>query len=299
MEGKQLVSIIVCSYNHEKYIKECLDSIKTQTYPNIQLIVADDASPDNSAKTFENWLKENNYPAKTNFHKKNTGLSAMLNECIELVEGNFIKIIAADDFLHPESIEKCVTKLEKLGNEYGMVFTDTFAINESSDIIADVADYNVTGNVEPLVFRQEMIKGNRIAALTVVMRTNAVKETGKYDSKLIVEDYYRWLKINEKYLICYIPEKLAYYRMHAENISKTKIERMNIEFAMLQTMFDKNGTVRNKINGFIQERYIAKKEIPKEFFMVYKNYPFNVKRLVFCIQYNIPPRIYKIVSKFI
>lgn len=296
---KKLVSIIVCSYNHEKYIKECLDSIKAQTYPNIQLIVADDASQDNSSQTFKDWLKENNYPAKTNFHQKNTGLSTVLNECVELVEGEFIKIIAADDFLHPEAIEKCVTKLENSGEEFGMVYTDTFTINDASEIVEDIADYNKTGNLDPHVYRKEILKGNRIPALTVLMRINALKETGKYDSKLIVEDYYRWLKINEKYLICYIPEKLAYYRMHTDNISKTKAERVDLEFAMLQTMFDKEGIVRDKINGFIQEKYLAKKEIPKEFFSLYKNYPFNVKRLIFCIQNNIPPSIYKTVCKFI
>ncbi|WP_415325253.1 glycosyltransferase family 2 protein [Chryseobacterium sp. MMS23-Vi53] len=296
---KKLVSIIVCSYNHEKYIPECLNSIKAQTYPNIQLIVADDASQDNSSQTFENWLKENNYPAKTNFHQKNTGLSTVLNECVKLVEGDFIKVIAADDFLHPEAIEKCVTKLENSGEEFGMVYTDTFTINDASEIVEDIADYNKTGNLDPHVYRKEILKGNRIPALTVLMRIKALKETGKYDSKLIVEDYYRWLKINEKYLICYIPEKLAYYRMHTENISKTKAERVDLEFAMLQTMFDKEGIVRDKINGFIQEKYLAKKEIPKEFFELYKNYPFNVKRLVFCIQNNIPPSIYKTVCKFI
>ncbi|WP_449399760.1 glycosyltransferase family 2 protein [Chryseobacterium wanjuense] len=294
-----MVSIIVCSYNHEKYIKECLDSIKAQSYSNIQLIVADDASQDNSSQTFVDWLKENDYPAKTNFHQKNTGLSTVLNECIELVEGEFIKIIAADDFLHPEAIEKCVAKLENSGEEFGMVYTDTFMINDSSEIVADIVDYNKTGNLDPLVYRKEILKGNRIPALTVLMRINALKETGKYDAKLIVEDYYRWLKINEKYLICYIPEKLAYYRMHTENISKTKAERVDLEFAMLQTMFDKEGIVRNKINGFIQEKYLAKKEISKEFFALYKNYPFNVKRLVFCIQYNIPPAVYKTVCRFI
>ena len=58
-----LVTIVVVSYNHSKYIKENLDSILSQTYPNIQLIVADDASPDNSVEVFEEWLSNNNYPA--------------------------------------------------------------------------------------------------------------------------------------------------------------------------------------------------------------------------------------------
>ena len=70
-----LVSVVVISYNQAKYIKENLDSLKAQTYPNWELIVADDASPDNSVEEFKNWLKENNVNAKELFHTKNTGLS--------------------------------------------------------------------------------------------------------------------------------------------------------------------------------------------------------------------------------
>lgn len=65
-----LVTIVVVSYYQSKYIEENLNSIKAQTYPNIELIVADDASPDNSVEVFETWLKENNYPAKELSYQK-------------------------------------------------------------------------------------------------------------------------------------------------------------------------------------------------------------------------------------
>ncbi|QBA22835.1 glycosyltransferase [Chryseobacterium indologenes] len=293
-----LVTIVVVSYNHSKYIGENLNSIKHQTYKNIQLIVGDDASSDHSVKVFEQWLQENDYPAEKNFHSQNTGLAQMLNECIDLSKGKYIKLIAADDFLHPEAIERCVSRLETLGKEFGMIYTDTFAVDDSSAIIPDIADYNTPGNISPFAFREKLITGNCIPALTVMMRREALIETGKYDSNFIVEDYYRWLKVNEKYLISYIPEKLAYYRTHAENISKIKAERIETEFAMLQTMFDKDGKVKNKINGFIQQKYLSGQDISEDFFTLYKNYPFHVKRLVFCIQNHIPPLLYKITCKF-
>ncbi|MFP3591674.1 glycosyltransferase family 2 protein [Chryseobacterium sp. SIMBA_038] len=297
MEKKDLVSIIVCSYNQGKYIEECLDSIKSQTYPNIQLIVADDASPDNSVDVFKNWLTENNYPAITHFHQKNTGLATVLNECIELVEGKYVKIIAADDFLHPESIEKCVTKLEDLGDEYGMAFTDTYAIDDNSNIIADIADYETTGNMDSLAFRTELIKGNRIAALTVLMRTKALQETGKYDAKVLVEDYQRWLKINEKYLIAYISEKLTYYRIHSSNISKAKSERIEFETLTLQIEFDKEGVAKSRINDRTQRQYFSGSKLPKEYVKLYNNYPFHIKRLGFALKYHLPVSLYKFLNK--
>ncbi|MFV0175484.1 glycosyltransferase [Empedobacter falsenii] len=292
-----LVTIVVVSYYQSKYIEENLNSIKAQTYPNIELIVADDASPDNSVEVFETWLKENNYPAKKNYHTKNTGLATVLNKCIELATGKYIKLIAADDFLHPKSIEKCVRKLEELGEEFGMVFSDTFAINENSKIIADITDYNKFGNVSPELFRKELVRGNRIAALTVLMRLDVVKETGSYDSKFIVEDYYRWLKINQKYLIAYIPEKLAYYRQHENNISKLKAEKINQEDLMLRIMFDEEGNMKDEINMKIFSKYINNIKLDKDLIELYKNYPNNIKRLKLAFKYNIPTFLYKFVSK--
>lgn len=292
-----LVTIVVVSYNHSRFIKENLDSIKNQTYKDIQLIVGDDASPDHSVEVFEEWLKENNYPAEKNFHTQNTGLPTMLNECVELTKGKYIKIIAADDFLHPESIEKSVSALEHLGNEYGMSFSDTYAINNDSQIIQDIADYDAMGKKDPRIFGDELLKGNRIAALTVLAKTEVIRETGKYDTQFIIEDYYRWLKISEKYLITYIPEKLAYYRLHDENISKLKAERIEREAALLQMMFDKKGISKGSVNSIAQKYYLERKKLPEEFFTAYQAYPFHLKRLIFSIQNNVPPFLYKIANK--
>lgn len=294
-----LVTVVVVSYNQSQFIKENLDSIKNQTYKNIQLIVGDDASPDHSVEIFEQWLQENNYSAAKNFHTKNTGLPIMLNECLDLAKGKYIKIIAADDFLHPESLEKSVYILEKLGNEYGMSFSHTHAVNNDSQIIEDIADYDALGNIDPYLFREELLKGNRIAALTVLLRTDVVRETGKYDSKFIIEDYYRWLKVSEKYLIAYIPEKLAYYRLHADNISKVKADRIEMEAATLQMMFDKKGVSRGSINHITQQLYQSGAQLPEEYINAYHAYPFRLKKLDFAIKKNLPVSLYKILRKVI
>ncbi|PIF43413.1 alpha-1,3-rhamnosyltransferase [Chryseobacterium sp. 52] len=294
-----LVTIVVVSYNHSKFIKENLDSIKNQTYKNIQLIVGDDASPDHSADVIERWLQENNFSAEKNFHTQNTGLATMLNECVALAKGKYIKLIAADDFLHPEAIEKSVVSLETLGEEYGMVFTNTHTMDNDSVIIDDIADYDTLGNVDPYIFRKELVKGNRIAALTVLLRTDVVKETGKYDSSFTVEDYYRWLKINEKYLTAYIPEKLAYYRLHPENISKIKAEKIQIETILLQMMFDKEGTVKERVNVQTMKFYLSGMALPPEYRAAYSRYPFHIKRLSLAVKNRLPVSLYKLLNKFI
>lgn len=291
-----LVSIIIVSYNHGKFLKENLDSIKAQTYPNIQLIVADDASMDNSVQVFEEWLKENNYPATKNFHKKNTGLATTLNECIEHVKGKYVKMIAADDYLHPESIEKCVEELERLGEEYGMVFTDTWTINEKSEITNDITDYNVNINLTKEQFREKLLEGNRVAALTVLMRKSAIDDTGKYPTDVLIEDYYRWLKINEQYWIAYLPDKLSYYRLHSSNISKIRADKILEEEIMMKLLFDKTGAMKTKIENFIVRKYYQKK-ISKKIEELYTVYKYRDRILNFCIIFNLPFLIYRILNK--
>lgn len=129
------------------------------------------------------------------------------------------------------------------------------------------------------------------------MRLDVVKHTGKYDSEFIIEDYYRWLKINEKYFIGYIPEKLAYYRQHENNISKTKADRIDQEDLMLKIMFDDTGYVDKNINSRLYLRYINNQTIDPDLKNLYSNYPYKTKRLALAITYHIPVFIYRLVSK--
>lgn len=293
---KPLVSIIVISYNHAHFLEENLNSIKAQTYPSIQLIVADDASKDNSVEVYENWLEKNNYPAIKNFHTKNTGLTTTLNECFDLIEGKYVKFIAADDYLHPEAIEKCVNRLEELGNDYGMVFTDTWAINDKSEVTKDIADYNANQYLTKEELREKLILGNRMAALTVLMRTEALKKTGKYPTDIIIEDYYRWLKINENYWIAYIPEKLAYYRLHLNNISKIKENLILEEDLLLKMQFDKIGVGKQNIDDYFKRHYY-KGNYNKKLIAQYNNYLFKDKTLSFCLNLRLPFLAFRILNK--
>ena len=293
---KPLVSIVVVSYNHAHFLEENLNSIKAQTYPSIQLIVADDASKDNSVEVYENWLEKNNYPAIKNFHTKNTGLTTTLNECFDLIEGKYVKFIAADDYLHPEAIEKCVNRLEELGNDYGMAFTDTWGINDKSEVTKDIADYNANQYLTKEELREKLVLGNRMAALTVLMRTEALKKTGKYPTDIIVEDYYRWLTISEHYWIGYIPEKLAYYRLHEQNISKVKENIILEEDLILKMKFDKTGIGKQNIDNYFKVNYF-KGNYNKKLISQYHQYSFKDKTLSFCLYLHLPFLAYRIFNK--
>ncbi|MFY1045274.1 glycosyltransferase family 2 protein [Chryseobacterium sp. GP-SGM7] len=297
--NKPLVSIVVISYNQEKYIKENLDSLKAQTYPNWELIVADDASPDNSVEEFKNWLKENNVNAKELFHTKNTGLATVLNEALDLCEGKYVKFIAADDYLHPECLEESVKSLEEKSDEFGMVFTDFHPVNDGGESV----DFNINYenknyfNEDYSLKDSQLVKYNCIIAPTTLVKKEAILSTGKYDPSLLLEDHHRWLMINEKYKILFINKKLAYYRVLPTGITGKRHNRMIEEDMYLRIKYDKSGINKKQIYDYIYSRYLQNIKIQDFIIHEYLEYPHRAKHLSFFLKNKIPPYLFHIITK--
>ncbi|SDQ35369.1 alpha-1,3-rhamnosyltransferase [Chryseobacterium soldanellicola] len=293
-----LVSIIVVSYNHSEFITECLDSIKKQTYKSWELIVADDASKDNSADVTKNWLKNNQISAKTNFHSVNKGFATTLNECIEMTEGKYVNIIAADDYFHPEFLSKCVTSIEKKDESFGMVFSSAFIIKEDKTLINYQNNFDFYQNADH--FRNTLKKANYIPALATLMNRKVLLETGPYDKNILIEDYDRWLRINENYFIDFVPENLAYHRKHEENISKLKERIVFVEEILLRLKYDTSLENKQKINNDVKKIYTtsASKEEIKKVSEKYTGYKGKERWLDFCLKYSLPVKLYYLKYKF-
>lgn len=110
-----LVTVSVVSYNAEKFIVETLNSIFNQTYKNIELVISDDASSDNTVALCSDWLERN----KSRFVntelitvEKNTGVTANCNRALGSSHGEYWKIIGSDDLLLPDCLEKCVAYMQ-------------------------------------------------------------------------------------------------------------------------------------------------------------------------------------------
>lgn len=108
IDNNPLVSIIVFTYNSSVFVLETLESAKSQSYKNIELIVSDDGSKDDTVEVCENWLKENK-DRFTNTHiisvKENTGVSSNCIRATKSFSGEWVKMIAGDDILAPNCIE--------------------------------------------------------------------------------------------------------------------------------------------------------------------------------------------------
>lgn len=124
---EKLVSVIIPAYNIEDYIGRCLDSIISQTYKNLEIIVVDDGSRDHTGEILDNYAKKDRRIKV--IHKENGGVSSARNKGIEAAEGDYIGFIDGDDLIEPEMYKILVDLLEEENADiahcgYQMVFPD-------------------------------------------------------------------------------------------------------------------------------------------------------------------------------
>lgn len=118
------LSIIVPCYKVEDYIKECLDSLANQTYKDIEVIMVDDGSPDNTGAILDEY--DSKYPTFTAVHTPNGGLSAARNAGLDYVTGEFLAFVDSDDVVPKNAYEKLVGSLLQTGSDLASGFVNRF-----------------------------------------------------------------------------------------------------------------------------------------------------------------------------
>lgn len=212
MHSNPLVSVIVPCYNHEQYVEQCIRSIKGQTYANIELIVIDDGSSDNSSNVIAGLKSEYDFIFES---KANEGLTKTLNYAInKYASGKYISLLASDDYWVPEKIALQVHFMEA-NTGHGMCCAPAHLIDLDNNSIGMIGN-----NMKPADLElPSLLMENKIPALTALYRMDVFHEFGGYDETLYFEDWDLWLKIAEKYKIGFLSVPLGYYRMHPGNMS--------------------------------------------------------------------------------
>ena len=106
-----MISVIVPIYNVDKYLKECIDSIINQTYKDIEIILVDDGSTDESGKICDDYKKKNNNIKV--IHKKNNGLGFARNSGMEIMTGEYVTFVDSDDYIESNLLEKMLSETKK------------------------------------------------------------------------------------------------------------------------------------------------------------------------------------------
>lgn len=139
IEENTLVSVVIPCYKHEKFVRRCLESVATQTYENIEVVIIDDCSPDGSVSEIkrliysESWLSRFSQPTQFHPFTKNYGAHAAINYGISQAKGNIIALLNSDDMYHPERLKAMVSQMQKGGHEF--LFSRVQYIDEDDTIV--------------------------------------------------------------------------------------------------------------------------------------------------------------------
>lgn len=225
-----LITIIIPAYNHEMFIQEAINSAIDQTYENIELIIINDGSTDNThAKIIELNDKCNarfkNFTFKS---RENKGLLPTLKEVEPLINGKYFSILYSDDIFTKDRVKKQVNALES-NKECALCYGKMSGIDKDSKIIKD---YKTKHAVSGHVFEKLLIR-NFIPAPTVMIRTKIFKEIGGYDLNYDYDDYPTWLKIAHDHKVLFLDDVLVYYRTHDDNTSSDLIRTIRFNEKVL------------------------------------------------------------------
>ena len=210
------VSIGLVVYNQEDFIEACLDSIRVQTYNNIELVISDDCSPDSTREVLKDY--DARYPGfitQLLFPPKNLGVSKNLNYVLGHLTGDYICMFAGDDIMMPTKIAKQVQSLEA-SPDAGMCFTNMEWFNPEQGKTW-FKHFGLLQKAPQSI--EDLIKDNTLPSPTFFYRRNAIIDSG-YDERIsVICDYKIALDVYAEYSTTYIDEVLTQYCKHSKSIT--------------------------------------------------------------------------------
>ncbi len=225
------VSVLMTVYNAEKYLKDAIESILSQTFTNFEFIIINDGSTDNSAQIIRSYTDER---IKFLDNHNNKGLPASLNEGIKISSGEYIARMDADDISYPMRLEKQVLYMDR-HQEVGVSGTG------ARRSIRGVG-YTLIPPTDHKEIKAELLFETVLCHTSVILR-RAELETHHlwYDeSYQYAEDRELWSRASKKIKFSNIPEILVFYRLHSLQLSMVSDVRLEdqekINFAMLSLL---------------------------------------------------------------
>lgn len=219
-----LVTVICLCYNHSKFVKEAIESVLTQTYPSVQLIVVDDASTDESAAIIKQLVAQ--HPAIEFLPlTQNLGNCKAFNKGLALAKGEYLIDLAADDMLLPQRIAVGVTTLQQAGDNYGVHFSDAEWIVDTGKHLYFHSDRFPHTTIPQGDIYKELIGRYFICPPTVMFTREVINSLGGYDESLTYEDFDFWIRSSRKFNYVYSPQVFVKKRI-------TKDAMVNDQFTL-------------------------------------------------------------------
>jgi glycosyltransferase involved in cell wall biosynthesis len=243
-----LISVIVPNYNHAAFLKQRINSVLNQTYQNIEIIILDDCSTDNSKEIIEHFAK---HEKVTNiiYNPKNSGSTfKQWKKGLELAKGEYIWIAESDDFADIIFLQTAVNALNKCKNKV-LFNCNSYIINEKNELrtnnlSVDLPSGCYSGND---FIKKFLVDRNRIvnASACVFKKQHALQIINHITNFKIVGDWLFWILLLNNHTLAYSDKKLNYFRETSFSTRKhtnwqKKITRLTEELSVLDYILSLN-----------------------------------------------------------
>ena len=219
-----LVTVVIPSYNHARFVGAAIDSVLAQTLSDFELIVIDDGSKDDSVATIQRRLSQLNDDRARLVARENRGLCRTLNEGLLMARGRYFAYLGSDDLWEPTKVQKQVDLLESAGENAAASFTDCHIIDQDTkrlDRFGRQYRYH-GGDIYRDLVRLKFVPPS---PTNLFVREKLIF-AGGFNESLPIEDYNAWLRLSRYYRVVYVPETLASFRVHKSNTSTNYPGRM-------------------------------------------------------------------------
>lgn len=297
-----MISVIIPTYNSDRYICEAIDSVLCQTYTDYEVIVIDDGSTDDTGR-----IIADRYPMVRYYLVENRGAASARNLGISKAQGEFIAFLDADDRWLPAKLEKQVALFEA-DKTVGLVFTENVNFNEQGllEFTANKRSRLMHGNIVRNIF-----VNSNVVTSTVMVRKSVFDHVGLFEEDLFVaEDDNMWMRICMKYGIALLDERLVQYRETKGSLSRdctATIIAVNKHIEILRTrypdLYDRLGPLaigKKYADLYFSEAYFYFKQghymaSRTRFIDSYMSYPFRLKSLLYLLCTYLPSQAIEII----
>ncbi|MGZ4925273.1 MAG: glycosyltransferase [Halobacteriota archaeon] len=209
------VSVLMKSYNHERFIAEAIESILRQSFDDFELLIVDDASTDRSQAIIKGY-QDDDSRIRTLFHDTNEGITKVVNDGIDVAKGTYIAQIDSDDVWRGDKLEKQMDVFAS--NENLLVWSEGETIDRDGRVLGSFSEFfrSQTAKKSGNLFHDLAVRNYIFGSSLAYKRANLGGL--RYDPRLLyVNDYKFLLELARRYEFCYIDEPLARYRVHGDN----------------------------------------------------------------------------------
>lgn len=277
------VSVIIPNYNHADYLPQRIESVLTQSVRDIEVIILDDCSPDNSREVIERYAQQD-ARIRVVYNQENSGNTfKQWNKGIGYATGEYVWLAESDDYADPRFLEVLLAQLDTTP-ALGLAYCNSWIVDGAS--VISTTDKGYLHSVDPHQWQHsfvcdgvDLVKSYMSFvcvipnASAVVIRRAVLTEVGPADTSCkLVGDWLYWGRILAVTQVAYVAEKLNYFRQHTNNVrSRVKGGTEMLEFSYVVSQMRQYGEPDTEI----YERAMARNFERWFYIMIYSNYGFK------------------------